>query len=192
MTPNLYIISGCNGAGKTTASFTLLPEILYCDTFINADEIAKGLSPFNPEKARIAAGKIMLELLQKNVTKKVDFAFETTLATKGLLNTVKAAKRNGYNITLLYFWLDSPELAIQRVSSRVSQGGHDIPVDTIRRRYYSGIKNFFTIYMVEADFWMIINNSGQISEIIAEGTGGQIDKISNIRIFDQIKSQVSK
>jgi len=192
MTPNLYIISGCNGAGKTTASFTILPEMLNCDTFINADEIAKGLSPLNPEKARIAAGKIMLELLQKNVKNKADFAFETTLATKGLINTVKTAKRNGYNITLLYFWLDSPELAIQRVSSRVSQGGHDIPVDTIRRRYYSGIKNFFTLYMVEADFWMIINNSGQISEIIAEGTGGQIDKISNIRIFDQIKSQVSK
>jgi predicted ABC-type ATPase len=136
--PNLYIIAGCNGAGKTTASYTVLPEMLECDEFINADEIAKGLSPFNPEKAAIESGRIMLDKISKLISQKVDFAFETTLATRSYINTIQKAKSFGYDITLVFFWLDSVELAIERVKIRVEEGGHNIPVNVIKRRYLAG------------------------------------------------------
>src|SRR3989304_3948371 len=110
--PNLYIIAGCNGAGKTTASYTVLPEMLNCEEFINADEIARGLSPFNPDKVSIEAGRIMLLKIKKLIMNQHDFAFETTLSTKSYINTIQKAKENMYEITLVYFWLDSVELAI--------------------------------------------------------------------------------
>ncbi|WP_243718060.1 zeta toxin family protein [Pedobacter changchengzhani] len=101
--PNLYIISGCNGAGKTTASFTVLPEMLNCREFVNADEIARGISPFNIESVAIQAGKIMLNRIDELLKQRIDFAIETTLTTKSYLNTIKRAKEAGYKISLLYF-----------------------------------------------------------------------------------------
>ncbi|MGM0532413.1 MAG: zeta toxin family protein [Bacteroidota bacterium] len=186
--PNLYVISGCNGAGKTTASYTVLPEILDCEEFINADEIARGLSPFNPDKVAIEAGRIMLAKINEFLRKKLDFAFETTLSSKSFLNTIKKAKENGYEVTLLFFWLDSVELAIERVKTRVAEGGHDIPEKVIRRRYYSGIKNLFDLYMPACDYWMITNNSTPNLELIAEGNFETITKIENNRIFELMKS----
>ena len=120
--PNLYIIAGCNGAGKTTASFTVLPEMLNCDEFINADGIARGLSPFNPDRAAIDAGRLMLAKIDDLLLKQKDFAFETTLATKSYAKTITRAQKNGYLITLVFFWLDSVDLAIERVKSRVLEG----------------------------------------------------------------------
>jgi predicted ABC-type ATPase len=140
----LYIISGCNGAGKTTASYTILPEMLDCNEFVNADEIAKGLSPFNPNEVAIKAGRLMLTRIDELLENGVDFAFETTLATRSYVNTVKKAQEKGYLVTILYFWLNSPELAIERVRIRVKEGGHNIPEKTIRRRYDLGISNMFT------------------------------------------------
>lgn len=132
--PNLYIISGCNGAGKTTASFTVLPEMLNCQEFVNADEIARGLSPFQPEKVAVEAGRIMLQRIDELIKKQTDFGIETTLATRSYTQTIKKSKSQGYNITLVYFWLSSPELAIARVKRRVAEGGHNIPEEVIRRR----------------------------------------------------------
>lgn len=186
--PNLYIISGCNGAGKTTASYTVLPEILNCEEFINADEIARGLSPFNPDKAAIEAGRIMLSRINDFLKKRVDFAFETTLASKSFLNTIKKASEKGYEVTLLFFWLDSVELAIERVKTRVAEGGHDIPAKVIKRRYFSGIKNLFDLYIPICDYWMITNNSNPNLELIAEGNHNTITRIENKRIFEQIKN----
>ncbi len=185
--PNLYIIAGCNGAGKTTASFTVLPEMLDCDEFINADEIARGLSPLNPEKAAIEAGRLMLTKIDKLIKDQKDFAFETTLSTKSYANTIQRAKKNEFHITLVFFWLDSVELAIERVKNRVSEGGHDIPESTILRRYYSGIKNLFQLYIPICDYWMIFNNSKSPSELIAEGYKKNIQDIKNISNFDTIK-----
>lgn len=163
----LFIISGCNGAGKTTASYTILPEILGCDEFVNADEIAKGLSPFHPESTAIEAGRLMLDRINKLISKGQDFAFETTLATKSYKNFVLKAKENGYHTTLLFFWLRTPDLAVKRVETRVREGGHNIPVDVIRRRYENGLKNFFGIFESIVDEWMFIDNSGEPYEIIA-------------------------
>jgi predicted ABC-type ATPase len=167
--PNLYIISGCNGAGKTTASYTILPEILNCKEFVNADEIAKGLSPFQPETISLEAGRIMLERIEDLLRLKADFAFETTLSTRSYVNTVKRAQESGYEVVLLYFWLNTPELAIERVKLRVSEGGHNIPEDVIKRRYKKGIYNLINLFIPVVDNWMIIDNSENPFRTVAEG-----------------------
>lgn len=135
----LYIIAGPNGAGKTTASFTVLPEVLDCREFVNADEIAKGLSPFNPEEVAIQAGKLMLQRIDYLLKSRETFAIETTLATKSYKNTIEKAKALGYAVILLFFWLPSPQMAEQRVAMRVKEGGHNIPKDVIYRRYWAGL-----------------------------------------------------
>ncbi len=164
----IYIISGCNGAGKTTASYTILPDLLDCKEFVNADEIAKGLSPFNPENASIQAGKLMLKKIHDFIEKNEDFAFETTLAAKSHRNIIRKAQANGYKAILLFFYLRTPDLAVKRVEIRVKEGGHNIPEKTIRRRYESGLKNFFNIYRLLVNEWMFIDNSGDPYEIIGE------------------------
>ena len=184
----LYIISGCNGAGKTTASYTILPEMLDCNEFVNADEIAKGLSPFNPNKVAIKAGRLMLTRIDELLESGVDFAFETTLATRSYVNTVKKAQEKGYLVTVLYFWLNSPELAVERVRIRVKEGGHHIPEETIRRRYELGISNMFNLYIPIADYWMFIDNSKTPFEILTDGQR-EIEVVKNELIWDKLKSK---
>lgn len=164
----LYIIAGCNGAGKTTASFTILPEILDCKEFVNADEIAKGLSPFQPENVSFEAGRIMLNRINELLTENENFAFETTLATKSYKSKIIDAKAKGYRVTLLFFWLQTIELAKERVKTRVLEGGHNIKPDVIERRYLKGIKNLFDIYMPIVDGALIFDNSEGIHELIAD------------------------
>ena len=190
--PKLYIIAGCNGAGKTTASFTILPEVLGCKEFINADEIAKGLSPFQPESVAVQAGRIMLarmdELLQKGET----FAFETTLATKSYKQKIEWAQANGYEVTLLFFWLDSPNMAKKRVAQRVAEGGHSIPSETIERRYYNGIANLFAIYIDMVDICYIFDNSeGERIPIAKKYKGGK-EIIYNTDLYNQMKNSYEK
>lgn len=188
--PNLYIIAGCNGAGKTTASFTVLPEMLDCEEFINADEIARGLSPLNPDKAAIEAGRIMLNKIDKLIIKQSDFAFETTLATKSYVNTIKKSKSKGYQVTLIFFYLDSHELAIERVKNRVREGGHNIPGQTIIRRYNAGLKNLFNLYIPICDYWMLFDNSNIQSDFVAEGYSDKELDIKNISKFEIIKNKL--
>lgn len=185
---NLYIIAGCNGAGKTTASFTILPEILECKEFVNADEIAKGLSPFQPEKVAFEAGRIMLERINFLLKSNETFALETTLATKSYKSKLIWAQENGYTIKLLFFWLPSIEMAVERVAIRVSEGGHDIPQDVIERRYRRGIDNLFTIYISLSSEWFIFDNSKNELEEIANGTFEDISEILQKEKFDLIKS----
>lgn len=156
--PTLYIIAGCNGAGKTTASYSVLPDLLECREFVNADEIAKGLSPFNPESVAIEAGKLMLQRIHRLLNERKTFAIETTLATRSYAKLVEQAKRDGYQVILLFFWLSSPEMAIERVAKRVREGGHNIPTETIIRRYWLGLHNFFTIFSPIVDSWMFFDN----------------------------------
>ena len=144
---HLYIISGPNGAGKTTASYTLLPKILRCKEFVNADEIARGLSPFNPESVAIEAGQLMLKRINELLQRNVSFSIETTLSTRSYFRLVEKAHSQGYDVTLLYFWLKSPQEAIERVAERVAKGGHNIPNDTIIQRYWEGLDNLFNIYI---------------------------------------------
>lgn len=172
----LYIISGCNGAGKTTASYTLLPEVFQCKEFVNADEIAKGLSPFNPEGVAIDAGKVMLQRITDLLAREETFAIETTLASRTLNTLVEKAQANGYNVKLIFFWLNSTQLAVRRVAQRVKEGGHNIPENVIKRRYVAGIKNLFKIFIPIVDSWLIADNSAVPRILIAEG-GTDIDTV---------------
>lgn len=168
--PRLYIISGCNGSGKTTASYTLLPELLGCREFVNSDEFAKSLSPFDPSAASVAASRYMLMKIKYLLEREADFCVETTLATRSLVNTIRQAQDKYYEVTVLYFWLNSPELAIQRVRDRVKAGGHNIPEEVVRRRYLMGLKYLFETYIPICDRWVLADNSKIPFSVIAEGS----------------------
>lgn len=165
-TPTLYIIAGCNGAGKTTASMSVLPEVLNCREFVNADEIAKGLSPFKPEEVAVEAGKLMLHRIDVLLSRHVTFAIETTLATRSYKKLVGRAKESGYKVILLFFWLSSPEMAEMRVAQRVASGGHNIPKDIIHRRYLAGLRNLFEIFVPIVDLWSLYDNNAEVQPIV--------------------------
>jgi predicted ABC-type ATPase len=184
--PTMYIIAGPNGAGKTTASKTVLPEMLNCYQFVNADEIAKGLSPFAPESVSFQAGRIMLQRIEDLLKERNDFGIETTLATRSYTNLIKRARENGFIIVLLFFWLPSADLAKKRVAGRVSEGGHNIPVEVIERRYRAGLMNFPAFIKI-TDRWYMYNNESLPAELIAKG-GIEIEtEIANLAIWEQLK-----
>jgi predicted ABC-type ATPase len=168
----IYMIGGPNGAGKTTVAFSLLPTKLECYEYVNADEIASGISPFNPQDVAVSAGKIMLLRLQELRLKNVDFAFETTMASKTFVKFLLDCKAEGYAINVLFVWLCTPELAIARVASRVRAGGHSIPEEAIRRRYAKGLLNFFNLFSPIADNWLFVDNSESQPIIVAEKQAG--------------------
>jgi predicted ABC-type ATPase len=184
----LYIIAGPNGAGKTTASYTILPEIFNVQEFVNADEIAKGLSPFNPDSAGLKAGRIMLNRINELLDKKQSFAFETTLSTKSYTGFVKKAQSQGYEVVLLFLALDSFELAQKRVEVRVQEGGHSIPKDVIKRRYTKGLSNLFNLYIPIVDKWILLNNSEASFHVIAEGTHKDLI-VKNKETWNLLKSK---
>lgn len=191
--PRFFIISGCNGAGKTTASYTVLPELLQLRTFVNADEIADELSPIavelsprESEKNSIRASRLMMERMDQLIERGDDFAVETTLATKSLAGTISRAQQQGYTVGLLYFWLKSDDLAVRRVGIRVASGGHDVPEATIRRRYRQGIENLRRIYIPRCDSWVLIDNSAADGRIVAERQAGEPVRIYNKRLYNLI------
>ncbi len=184
--PTLYIIAGCNGAGKTTASETLLPEILGCKEFVNADAIAAGLSPFQPETVAFLAGRLMLERINQLLNQKVDFAIETTLSTKSYVNLVKQAQEMGYSVSLTFFWLNSIEEAILRIKKRVQMGGHHIQDEVVHRRYKKGLINLQKLFIPIVDQWCVFDNSGTVPELIAECI--KLDKLTihNSYLWSQV------
>lgn len=190
MNKNLYIIAGCNGAGKTTASFTILPEVLDCKEFVNADEIAKGISPFRPERVSFEAGRIMLNRIKDLLNNGENFAFETTLSTKSYKKIILEAIQKDYTVTLLFFWLQSVKLAKERVRTRVKEGGHNIEPDIIERRYNRGIQNLFNIYLPIIHGAFIFDNSEGKHRLIAEKTiDGKLTAIDPIR-FEDLKNNI--
>jgi predicted ABC-type ATPase len=187
--PTLYIIAGCNGAGKTTASFSLLPSILNCDIFINADEIAREIAPEEVEKVAFEAGRQMIEQINARIRERETFAFETTLSARSYRETILFAQALGYHVTLLFFWLESVEMAIDRVARRVKEGGHNIETEVIRRRYNRGIKNLFEIYIPLVSETMIYNSSFGIPELVVSKSLGRKFEIKNFEIWEKLKSQ---
>lgn len=157
--PHIVVISGPNGAGKTTAAPALLNDALHVSHFVNADTIARGLSGFAPEKAAIQAGRAMLQRMRYLSHEKENFAFETTLASRTFAPWIAELKTKGYLFHLTFLLLDSADLAVSRVAERVRLGGHFVPEETIRRRYKSGLKNFFCLYKKIADSWQLYDNS---------------------------------
>ena len=162
--------------------------MLECREFVNSDEFAKGLSPFDPSKASIQASRYMLMKIRYLLKNKKDFAVETTLATRTLLKIVKAAQAEGYTVTLLYFWLKTPELAVERVRARVAAGGHDIPEETIRRRYQVGIDYFFHYYAPISERWILADNSQIPFRVIAQGAKDEVISVNDEKTYTLIRN----
>jgi predicted ABC-type ATPase len=190
--PHLIIIAGCNGSGKTTAAPALLQNSLHVDDFVNADAIAHGLCAFQPEKASIQAGRIMLQTIQKLADEKINFAFETTLASRTFSTWIPKLKQEGYQFHLIFLWLKNVELAIRRVEERVKTGGHSVPAETIRRRYKSGLKNFFNLYRPLTDSWQFYDNSNadKVSLIASEIHGNKL-VIENKSTWEELEETYS-
>jgi predicted ABC-type ATPase len=165
---DVIVIGGPNGAGKTTAANRLLPTTLELREFLNADEIARGLSPFDPEANAVAAGRMMIDRINKLVEEGKSFAFETTCAGHRQAKLLRSCHAAGYRVTFIFLWLPSPQIAIERVAQRVSLGGHRIPEDTIIRRYAAGVYNMRHVFLPLADVAAIYDNSGAYPLLIAE------------------------
>jgi len=176
----IIVIAGPNGAGKSTIAENLLSKKFGLIHFVNADMIARGLSAFASEKLAVEAGRIMLRRLNKLAEKRANFAFETTLSSRAYAGWIDNLKKNGYEFHLFFLWLPSPELAIERVAGRVAMGGHNIPEEVIRRRYYKGVQNFFELYQKRADTWTVYVNSFTPPLLVAEGIRDE-----NCAIHDQ-------
>ena len=192
MGARLYIVAGCNGAGKTTASFSLLPEILDCEVFINADEIARELNPEHVERVAFEAGRMMLEQINERIRNGETFAFETTLAARSYKETILLAQAMGYHVTLIYFWLSSPEMAITRVKKRVEEGGHHIETEVIRRRYTRGLQNLFSIYLPLTTEYLIYDNSNGKPELVVARLINQEIQINNSPLWEKLKQIAHK
>jgi predicted ABC-type ATPase len=186
---NVYIIAGPNGSGKTTFAKTFLPEYAECDRFINADLIAQGLSPFSPQQVAIKSGKLVLEQIKEYLVNDVDFGFETTMSGITYLKYFKMLKQKAYKIHIYFLWIPSSQLAIARVRDRVMQGGHNIPVEDIKRRFERSTDKFFKIYRLLADQWMLFNNSQSRPQLIARKQNAHID-ILDQELFERIAKRV--
>jgi predicted ABC-type ATPase len=186
--PHVIVIAGPNGAGKSTTAPVLLKGTLGVTEFVNADVIAQGLSAFQPESAAFHAGRVMLERLHYLAKERVDFAFETTLASRSFAPWIAKLKQCGYTFHLVFLWLPSADFAVARVAERVRMGGHDVPEETIRRRYNKGIENFFRLYRPLSITWRIYDNSEPSwPRIVADGRGDTNETIYDPKTWSLIR-----
>ncbi len=185
--PEIYVIGGCNGSGKTTFALNIFPNLGNIE-FINADIIAAQLNPDNPDLVAIQASRIMLQRLKTLAQQKQSFAFETTLAARSFAPFLRQCQDQGYQVNLIYVWLNSVDLAITRVALRVASGGHNIPEDVIRRRYDRGRKNFLELYSKLADRWQVYDNSSDNQLIAFSNNHNQTVTIIKTEIWQQIIS----
>lgn len=173
--PNVYIIAGPNGAGKTTFAKDFLPKYAKCKNFVNADLIAQGIAPFEPEAASIRAGRMLIEQIRAFADQKVDFAFETTLSGQSYKAFIKKLKAKGYIVHVFFLWIPDVNLALARVKERVSKGGHNIPAADVKRRFPRSFKSFVSDFIPLIDHWIVFDNSKKDSRSIANGELGRIE-----------------
>ena len=186
--PHLVVLAGPNGSGKTTIAPRLLKGKLGVSEFVNADLIAGGISVFDPNLAAMAAGRVMLARLTELAARRVDFAFETTLASRSFAPWIAELIDAGYRFDLLFLWLSSPDVAVARVADRVRMGGHDVPEAIIRRRYRAGLRNFFALYRPLAATWeMMDNSSGQVARMIASGRGDVTEQVGDGVLWTEVQ-----
>ena len=187
--PDVFVIGGPNGAGKSTTAREMLPAFVGCVEFVNADEIARGLSAFRPETVALAAGRAMLNRLNELARQRIDFAFETTLASRSFAPWLKQRQQEGFNVNLIYLWLPAVELAVERVTQRVKAGGHHVPEPDIRRRYERGRMNFIELYAPLADTWEVYDNSGFEPYLIAFGGRDESTTVLEREHWQSIKGE---
>jgi predicted ABC-type ATPase len=183
----IVILGGPNGAGKTTAARMLLPTFINVQAFLNADEIARELAPEDVDRVAIAAGRFMINEIRRQVRNGASFGFETTCSGRTYVPLLEQCKQNGWRITLLFLWISSPEVAIERVARRVEQGGHNIPADVVRRRYSAGLSNLLNLYLPLVDEAEIYDNSGSRRVLIAQKRNGGRIHIQDTRRWAKLK-----
>lgn len=191
-TPEIFVLSGPNGAGKSTTATVLLPETLSIEQFVNADLIAQGLYPFAPGTSALEAGRLMLSRIHELRSRRLSFAFETTLASRSYVPFLLEARQVGYLVHIAYIWLSSVNLALSRVANRVQEGGHDVPSETVERRFRRGLSNFFSLYQPLADTWTICDNSGEELAVVARGLKGAEVEVLNVNKYATIKRQAAR
>ena len=186
--PNLIILAGCNGAGKTTSAPSILKGTLRVAKFVNADVIARGLSGFDPTAAATHAGRIMLRRINELAAARETFAFESTLAGRSLATWLPQRIADGYAVHIVFLWLPSPEIAIARVAGRVRRGGHDIPETTIRRRFQRGLHNFFALYQPLATTWRVYDNQGARPRLVARGERQATTLVRDLATWKEVRA----
>lgn len=184
--PIVVVLAGPNGAGKTTSSERLLRHHVEVSEYVNADAIARGLSAFDPANSAMPAGRVMLERLQLLADERANFAFETTLASRSFAPWLKTLIESGYEFHLVYVWLPSPDVALARVAARVRTGGHDIPAETVRRRYVRGLRNLFDLYMPIATGWAVFDGARPVPNPVARGSAGALTEVLESRTWATI------
>jgi len=168
--PTIYLIAGCNGAGKTTFAKEFLPKEVKCLRFLNADEIARGLSPLDPSAGAVKAARLLLREVHEAIRDGETFGLESTISGLTYIRVLRDAQRRGYAVKLFYLWLPSAEVAVRRVRERVRKGGHDVPAADVCRRFERSLRNLVREYLPLADEWRILDNSGSLPRLVADGT----------------------
>ncbi|REK30141.1 MAG: Zeta toxin family protein [Planctomycetota bacterium] len=190
--PKVVVLAGPNGAGKSTTAPRLLRGVLGVEEFVNADTIAAGLSGFAPDRAAMAAGRVMLRRLRELAASKANFAFETTLASRSFAPWLARLRADGYRTHLVFLWLPSADTAVARVAQRVASGGHDVPEEVVRRRYAAGLRHFFSLYQTLADSWQFVDNTTGVGErprIIAFGSALKVARVVAAEPWQRIQAQ---
>lgn len=189
--PEIIVLGGPNGCGKTTSSQRLLADTLALTTFVNADVIARGLAGFDPDSAAIEASRVMLERLRQLADQRVHFAFETTLAARSYASLLRQWRQQGYAVRLFYFWVGNADLAVSRVAARVRSGGHNVPEATVRQRYERSMRNFFSLYRPLADLWRWYDNTVPgLTCLVAEGTPDS-EQIHDVAVWHDVLARVN-
>lgn len=185
--PHVIVLGGPNGAGKSTAAPALLPGALAITEFVNADTVAQGLSGFEPQRAAIQAGRVMLTRLRDLANQRLNFAFEITMASRTFAPWLGELIERGYALHLIYLWLPTPELAISRVTQRERLGGHHVPPEIVRRRYHAGLRNFFGLYRPLSATWRFFDASPPTGpRLVASGRGIRAEVVADPATWSQI------
>jgi predicted ABC-type ATPase len=187
--PSIVVLAGPNGAGKTTAAPFLLRDALAVREYVNADPIAQGLSAFSPDSVALTAGRLMLARLEELTRLRVDFGFETTLASRSFAPWLRARRDEGFRVHLVFLWLPSPELALSRVAERVARGGHSVPEDVVRRRYAGGLRNFFMLYQAVATTWRVFDSSSRGNPVLVARGSGERSRVYQADLWTAIVRQ---
>jgi predicted ABC-type ATPase len=191
MRPQCYIIAGPNGAGKTTFAMEFLPRFVRCLNFINPDLIAQGISPLDPSRSMTRAGRLVLEEIRRNVSRREDFAFETTLAGRTYCRQIQGMKVGGYVIRMVYLWLPSPDLALSRIQARVEAGGHSVPEADVRRRFGRSLANLFLMYRKLINSLYFFDNSGEVPIMIFQEEEGHME-VFDERLYQEILQETMR
>jgi len=190
--PSIVILAGPNGAGKSTVAPDVLQGTLAVSEFVNADVIASGLSAFDPDSAAITAGRVMLARIRELAGQRASFAFETTLASRTFAPWLRELRASGYAVHLFFLWLSSADLAVERVAERVASGGHNVPADTVRRRYRAGIRNLFNLYQPIVTSWTLYNASGPEPILVAESLESEPLKVYDRGVWAAVRRQANE